>query len=71
VPTMRRRDMTRHVLGLLEQEDRLGIVDVARAVASVRIAPAAAGTYLVTSADGNFLVGRQRSIWLVISLPGD
>jgi hypothetical protein len=64
-------DVTRRVLGLLEHGDRLGTVDVANAVASVRIARAPRGTYVVTSTIGNFLVGRERSRWLVISLPGD
>jgi hypothetical protein len=63
--------MTRRVLGVLEHNGRLGAVDAANAVASVRIAPAPGGIYVVTSAIGNFLVGRQRSRWLVISLPGD
>jgi hypothetical protein len=71
VATMPGRDMTRRVLGLLEHGGRLGGVDVANAVASVRIAHASRATYVVTSAIGNFLVGRQRSRWLVISLPGD
>ena len=71
VPTIPGRDVTRSVLGLLEHGDRLGTVDVADAVASVRIARAPGGTYVVTSTIGNFLVGRQRSRWLVISLPGD
>ena len=56
---------------MLEHEGRRGTVEVASAVASVRIAPASTGTYVVTSAVGNFLMGRQRSHWLVISLPGD
>jgi hypothetical protein len=71
VPTIPGRDTTRRVLGLLEHGGRLGTVDVADAVASVRIARAPRGTYVVTSAIGNFLVGRQRSRWLVISVPGD
>jgi hypothetical protein len=65
------RDVTRRVLDLLEREPTLGATNIAHAVASVRIAPARAGTYIVTSAIGNFLVRRQRSRWLVISLPGD
>jgi hypothetical protein len=65
------RDMTPRVLGLLEREGRLGTMDVANAVASVRIAPAPSGAYVVTSAVRNFRVGRERSQWLVISLPGD
>jgi hypothetical protein len=69
--TMPARDVTRRVLGLLEHGGRLGTVDVANAVASVRIARTPRGTYVVMSAIGNFLVGRQRSRWLVISLPGD
>jgi hypothetical protein len=71
VATMPGRDMTRHVLGLLEHRGRLGAVSVANAVASVRIARASRSAYVVTSAIGNFLVGKQRSRWLVISLPGD
>jgi hypothetical protein len=65
------RDMTRRVLGLLEREGRLGTMDVANAVASVRIAPAPSDAYVVTSTVGNFRVGRERSQWIVISLPGD
>jgi len=68
---MPRRDMTLRVLGLLEREGRLGTLDVANAMASVRIAPAPSGAYVVTTVVGNFLVGRERSRWLVISLPGD
>jgi hypothetical protein len=59
------------VLGLLEHGRRLGGVVVANAVASVRIAHARRGIYVVTSVIGNFLLGRRRSRWLVISLPGD
>jgi hypothetical protein len=64
-------DVTRRVLGLLEHGDRLGTVDVADAAASVRIARAPRGTYVVTSTIGSFPVGKQRSRWLVISVPGD
>jgi hypothetical protein len=64
-------DVTWRVLGLLEHGSRPGGVDVANAVASVRIARVLRGSYVVTSAIGNFLVGRRRSRWLVISLPGD
>jgi hypothetical protein len=71
VPTIPGSGVTRRVLGLLEHGDRLGTVDVADAVASVRIARAPRRTYVVTSTIGNFLVGRQRSRWLVISVPGD
>jgi hypothetical protein len=56
---------------MLERDGRRGAVQAANAVASVRIAPASAGTYVVTSAIGNFLIGRKRSQWLVLSLPGD
>ena len=71
VATIPARDMTRRVLGLLEHGGTLSTVDAAKAVASVKIAPAPRDTYVVTSAIGNFLMGRQRSRWLVISLPGD
>ena len=71
VKAMPARDVTPRVLGLLEHDGKLGNVDVTNAIASVRIALTPHGTYVVTSAIGNFLVGRQRSRWLVISLPGD
>jgi hypothetical protein len=71
VASLSGRDMTRRVGGLLEHARTLATVDVANAVSSVRIARAPRGTYVVTSAIGNFLVGRERSRWLVISLPGD
>jgi hypothetical protein len=71
VTSMPDRDVTTRVLGLLKHGGRLGSVDAANAVASVRIAAARRRTYVVTSTIGNFLVGRQRSRWLVISLPGD
>jgi hypothetical protein len=64
-------DATRRVLVMLEREGRRGAVQAANAVASVRIASASGGTYVVTSAVGNFLMGRKRSQWLVLSLPGD
>ena len=64
-------DATRRVLGLLEHGGQPGTVDAANAVASVRMARTSLGTYVATSAIGNFLVGRKRSRWLVISLPGD
>lgn len=71
VRTISASDATRRVLLMLGNEGTRRVVDVNRAVASVRLAPAPGGRYVVTSAIGNFLVGRQRSRWIVISLPGD
>jgi len=59
------------VIRLLEHDGRHAEVVEGAAVGSVRIAPAGAGRYVVTSAVGNFLLGRHRSGWVVLSLPGD
>jgi hypothetical protein len=64
------RDTTQRVNGVLMRSARVGTADAANAVASIRIARAPRGTYVVTSAIADFLVGRQRSRWLVISVPG-
>lgn len=65
------KDATERVIRLLEQTGRNGTGATADAVASVRIASAGASRYVVTGAIGNFLIGRRRSRWLVVSLPGD
>jgi hypothetical protein len=66
-----RGDATVRVIRLLEQAGRLPGQFSPRWVGSLRIATVGIDRYVVTSVVGNFLVGRIRSHWLVVSLPGD
>ena len=64
-------DATERVIRLLEHAGRYRLRATRDLRRSVRVTAFGEHRYLATSAVGNFLIGRRRSQWLVVSLPGD
>ena len=64
-------EATKRVIRVVERQDPRGAPDAAEPARSVRIARGGARSFVVTSTIGNFLIGKRRSRWLVVSVPGD
>jgi hypothetical protein len=64
-------DASPRVIRLLQREAPPAGTNAGEASRSVRIARGGARSFVVTSAIGNFLIGKRRSRWRVVSLPGD
>ncbi|HZO77632.1 MAG TPA: hypothetical protein VFB39_06275 [Solirubrobacteraceae bacterium] len=65
------RDGTARVIVTLERRGRAAGVAASGVAGPVRLASDGRRTYIVTSRVGNFIIRRHRSLWLVVSLPGD
>lgn len=64
-------DASRRVIELIESEGKPTGINGRDVAGSVRIAPLGLERYVVASAVGNFVLGRRRSQWIVVTLPGD